>query len=47
MHTFLIQNDNSVIATKRQRIIQCSRLADNTTDGMVYVNAFDDEEGDG
>lgn len=28
MYTFLIQNDNSVIATERQRIMQCSKLVD-------------------
>lgn len=28
MYTFLIQNDNSVIATERQRFMQCSKLVD-------------------
>lgn len=28
MYTFLIQNDNRVIATERQRIMQCSKLVD-------------------
>lgn len=47
MYAFLIQNNNNVIVMERQKIMQCSKLADNTADGMVYISAFDDEEGDG